>query len=91
MIGDTDAFPRMPASYARRRYFVRFLFVIRPIFKLMSVLLAGQVRLVTIQMAQGPQAGVKPSAGVVKRVKRTRAERYRARGETAERQRAPGS
>ena len=30
----------MPASYARRRYFARFLFVILPILKLMSGLLA---------------------------------------------------
>ena len=43
IVSDTGVFPSMPALYARRRCFARFLFVIRPIFKLMSVLLADGV------------------------------------------------
>jgi hypothetical protein len=66
IVVDTEAFRSMPASYARRRYFARFLFVIRPILKPMSVLLAGQVRLVTIQMPEGAQTCVKPPRADVK-------------------------
>jgi hypothetical protein len=57
----------MPASYARRRYFARFLLVIRPILKFMSGLLAHRVPIASIQMAEGRQGCVKPGAAAVKR------------------------
>jgi hypothetical protein len=68
IVGETDVSRSMPASYARRRYFVRFLFVIRPIFKLILVLLADPLPSVNIQMADGPQACVKPDAHDIKDV-----------------------
>jgi len=57
----------MPASYARRRYFARFLLVIRPILKFMSGLLAYRVPIASIQMAEVPKSCVKPEAAAVKR------------------------
>jgi hypothetical protein len=61
----------MPASYARRRYFARFRFVILPILKLMSGLLAepallGPKSLVINEIAEAPQGCVKPAAADVK-------------------------
>ena len=70
----------MPASYARRRYFARFLFVILPILKLMSRLLAEpaplgpQSPLVINEIAEAPQGRVKPVAAQVKGASREEAE-----------------
>jgi hypothetical protein len=67
IVGDPEGFRSMPASYARRRYFARFLFVIRPILKFMSGLLAHLVPITSIQMAEPPQGCVKPEGAAVKR------------------------
>jgi hypothetical protein len=67
VVGDTEVLRSMPASYARRRYFARFLLVIRPILKFMSGLLAHRVPITSIQIAEPPQGCVKPEAPDVKK------------------------
>jgi hypothetical protein len=57
----------MPASYARRRYFARFRFVNRPIFRFMSTSLCTSIRASTdLQMAEGAQGRVKPEGHDIK-------------------------
>jgi hypothetical protein len=64
--GDAAALRSMPASYARRRYFARFLLLIRPILKFMSGLLAHLIPITSIQMAEPSQGCVKPEEAAVK-------------------------
>lgn len=67
IVGDPEVLRSMPALYARRRYFARFLFVIRPILKLMSGLLALRVPVTSIQIAEPHQGCVKPEGAALKK------------------------